>query len=340
MLPVIHIHNWQLADFPLHYSPKETARRKLSQLLAIDPLTGKIYRTIGGDYEHDRTTASNFAHIPDSAVFIGRTQYILEISDWRNNQLKWNITFSEYSTSEPDHIDPIFKISNDGKIHATDVTIRADIDGRFAINNGLAETIETKFDSPVVSSFRVSTDNIGVHLSKLLSKSITPNPSTDSECVYIGNIDGTYYLMSDQQFPHLDKRVTVGQISNEANADTLVDTEDAVVCTPGSMLPQCLIGLHRVETSPDEIPPNDMHVLDQSDLDDEIDCHGTVVYKGMFEGREVAIKRLLLEFYDVADHEVKILQESDHHPNVVRYYYRVRALQAISPDFSTKCSAN
>ncbi|KAJ3037493.1 bifunctional endoribonuclease/protein kinase ire1 [Rhizophlyctis rosea] len=53
--------------------------------------------------------------------------------------------------------------------------------------------------------------------------------------------------------------------------------------------------------------------------------HGTVVYKGSFEGREVAIKRLLLDFYDVADHEVKILQDSDDHPNVVRYYCKERS---------------
>ncbi|KAI9201812.1 uncharacterized protein BJ171DRAFT_516596 [Polychytrium aggregatum] len=53
--------------------------------------------------------------------------------------------------------------------------------------------------------------------------------------------------------------------------------------------------------------------------------HGTVVYKGSFEGREVAIKRLLLEFYDVADHEVNVLQDSDHHPNVVRYFYKERS---------------
>ncbi|KAI8922374.1 kinase-like domain-containing protein [Powellomyces hirtus] len=50
--------------------------------------------------------------------------------------------------------------------------------------------------------------------------------------------------------------------------------------------------------------------------------HGTVVYKGSFEGRDVAVKRLLLDFYDVADHEVRMLQESDDHPNVIRYYFR------------------
>ena len=50
--------------------------------------------------------------------------------------------------------------------------------------------------------------------------------------------------------------------------------------------------------------------------------HGTIVYKGSFEGRDVAVKRMLLEFFDVASHEVSLLQESDDHPNVIRYFCR------------------
>ncbi|KAI8059519.1 kinase-like domain-containing protein [Gongronella butleri] len=50
--------------------------------------------------------------------------------------------------------------------------------------------------------------------------------------------------------------------------------------------------------------------------------HGTVVYKGTFDGRAVAVKRLLIDFYDVAYQEVKLLQESDDHPNVIRYFYK------------------
>ncbi|KAI4209979.1 MAG: hypothetical protein LQ351_007143 [Letrouitia transgressa] len=48
--------------------------------------------------------------------------------------------------------------------------------------------------------------------------------------------------------------------------------------------------------------------------------HGTMVYKGTFGGRDVAVKRMLLEFYDIASHEVGLLQESDDHQNVIRYY--------------------
>jgi serine/threonine-protein kinase/endoribonuclease IRE1 len=49
--------------------------------------------------------------------------------------------------------------------------------------------------------------------------------------------------------------------------------------------------------------------------------HGTV-FRGKFDGRPVAIKRLLSEFYSLADHEIGLLQEHDTHPNVVRYFYR------------------
>jgi hypothetical protein len=51
--------------------------------------------------------------------------------------------------------------------------------------------------------------------------------------------------------------------------------------------------------------------------------HGTMVFKGKFENRDVAVKRLLLDYYDIAHHEVKLLREHDHHPNVIRYFFQV-----------------
>ncbi|KAJ6011638.1 Serine/threonine-protein kinase ppk4 [Penicillium sp. IBT 35674x] len=53
--------------------------------------------------------------------------------------------------------------------------------------------------------------------------------------------------------------------------------------------------------------------------------HGTVVYRGTFDGRNVAVKRMLMEFYDIASHEVGLLQESDDHHNVIRYFCREQA---------------
>lgn len=47
---------------------------------------------------------------------------------------------------------------------------------------------------------------------------------------------------------------------------------------------------------------------------------GTVVLQGSFQGRPVAVKRMLLDFCDIASQEIKLLTESDDHPNVVRYF--------------------
>ena len=49
-------------------------------------------------------------------------------------------------------------------------------------------------------------------------------------------------------------------------------------------------------------------------------CEGTFVYKGKFDGREVAVKRVLAACFSIADREVELLRESDEHPHVVRYF--------------------
>lgn len=49
-------------------------------------------------------------------------------------------------------------------------------------------------------------------------------------------------------------------------------------------------------------------------------CEGTFVYRGLFEGRNVAVKRLLPECFSLADREVALLRESDQHANVIRYF--------------------
>ncbi|CAK7201139.1 bifunctional endoribonuclease/protein kinase ire1 [Sporothrix eucalyptigena] len=48
--------------------------------------------------------------------------------------------------------------------------------------------------------------------------------------------------------------------------------------------------------------------------------NGTVVFAGKFDGRAVAVKRMLIQFYDIASQETKLLRESDDHANVIRYY--------------------
>uniref|UniRef100_A0A914HC90 non-specific serine/threonine protein kinase n=1 Tax=Globodera rostochiensis TaxID=31243 RepID=A0A914HC90_GLORO len=55
-------------------------------------------------------------------------------------------------------------------------------------------------------------------------------------------------------------------------------------------------------------------------------CDGTVVYRGQFDGRDVAVKRVqaLLsmdnDLHRIIEREVAHLRESDSHPNVIRYF--------------------
>ena len=49
-------------------------------------------------------------------------------------------------------------------------------------------------------------------------------------------------------------------------------------------------------------------------------CEGTFVYKGKYEGRNVAVKRLLIDCFTLADREVKALKDSDNHENIIRYF--------------------
>uniref|UniRef100_A0A8C9K7V3 non-specific serine/threonine protein kinase n=1 Tax=Panthera tigris altaica TaxID=74533 RepID=A0A8C9K7V3_PANTA len=54
---------------------------------------------------------------------------------------------------------------------------------------------------------------------------------------------------------------------------------------------------------------------------------GTFVFRGQLEGRAVAVKRLLRECFGLVRREVQLLQESDRHPNVLRYFCTEREPQ-------------
>ncbi|KAK0205509.1 other/IRE protein kinase [Desarmillaria ectypa] len=86
---------------------------------------------------------------------------------------------------------------------------------------------------------------------------------------------------------------------------------DLVIETPP---PQTLV----VESKP--VEPTPSLVVSETVLG--FGSHGTVVFQGSLQGRAVAVKRLLQDFVTLASREVSILQESDDHPHVIRYYYQ------------------
>ncbi|XP_051139476.1 serine/threonine-protein kinase/endoribonuclease IRE1a-like isoform X2 [Andrographis paniculata] len=48
--------------------------------------------------------------------------------------------------------------------------------------------------------------------------------------------------------------------------------------------------------------------------------NGTIVYQGIYGGRPVAVKRLMMAYYDIALKESQNLIASDDHPNIVRWH--------------------
>lgn len=46
-------------------------------------------------------------------------------------------------------------------------------------------------------------------------------------------------------------------------------------------------------------------------------------FRGRFENRPCAVKRLLPECFTFADREVELLRESDQHAHVIRYFCMV-----------------
>jgi serine/threonine-protein kinase/endoribonuclease IRE1 len=49
-------------------------------------------------------------------------------------------------------------------------------------------------------------------------------------------------------------------------------------------------------------------------------CGGTIIYKGKYENRPVAVKRLLSQCFNLAEKEVDMLRDADQHKNVIRYF--------------------
>lgn len=47
---------------------------------------------------------------------------------------------------------------------------------------------------------------------------------------------------------------------------------------------------------------------------------GTIVFAGVFEGRDVAIKRMLGQYSQLASQEVSLLEQNEDHPNVIKYF--------------------
>lgn len=120
-----------------------------------------------------------------------------------------------------------------------------------------------------------------------------------------------------------DKKREVSEES-PTRADPMTAVEDAVdkvirLREPANMEPD-------VHTLPDDMQSVAGPIIRMGNIEVDMNEHlgtgsnGTLVFSGKFDGRVVAVKRMLIQFYDIASQETKLLRESDDHPNVIRYF--------------------
>jgi hypothetical protein len=115
--------------------------KKLTKLIAIDPVSGIVVRTYGEESGEVFSSAFMFDELTShSVIFIGRTQYIVKIQD-KNGKYRWNITYSEFSSTNPmsmltkEQLYSALKDSQDGQISTS-------VDGKFMFkdNQGIYES--------------------------------------------------------------------------------------------------------------------------------------------------------------------------------------------------------
>ncbi|XP_068178485.1 serine/threonine-protein kinase/endoribonuclease IRE1 [Antennarius striatus] len=145
-------------------------------------------------------------------------------------------------------------------------------------------------------------------------------------------------LKSQRQLEEaLESQLQRIQTANNTSSDrtSCTDTNLSSDSQPGSAEPPCspqtrsdrpsdlnVNGTARLKPTA-EGNGEEVHVGKISFTPSEVLGHGTAgtfVFRGEFDGRRVAVKRILPECFEVAEREVQLLRASDTHPNVIRYF--------------------
>uniref|UniRef100_A0AAR2IGN7 Serine/threonine-protein kinase/endoribonuclease IRE1 n=1 Tax=Pygocentrus nattereri TaxID=42514 RepID=A0AAR2IGN7_PYGNA len=301
----------------------------------VDVLTG----------EKQQTLTSSFAEMlcpSSSLLYLGRTEYTITMYDTKSRELRWNATYSDYASTLPDD-DTKYKMAHfvsngDGLV----VTVDSETgDVRWAQN----------YNSPVVAMYiwqreglrKVPHTNVAVETLRYFTFTsgemgrITQWKST----LYVGKYSTSLYaspsLVHDGVTVVVSEPLLASYFCNERASGQPYSApclHTVKVTMPCCRYRSCSAFWLEDESSIvriGNITFNPRDVLGHG-------AEGTIVYRGQFDNRPVAVKRILPECFSFADREVQLLRESDEHPNVIRYFCteRDRQFQYIAIEL---CSA-
>uniref|UniRef100_A0A671UH54 Serine/threonine-protein kinase/endoribonuclease IRE1 n=1 Tax=Sparus aurata TaxID=8175 RepID=A0A671UH54_SPAAU len=279
--------------------------KKQDVWFVVDPETGEKQTSL--------TTSSSESICPNTPLlYIGRTEYMVTMFDTNRRELRWNATYNDYSAppydEKQDYKMAHLVSSGDGLVVTVD---RESGDVLWSQNYG----------SPVVGVYLYSGDSLrhAPHLTLAIEtlrfltfssangqaellKYSTPGVSGSNKLILIIVI--TRSLSCDWLcFWLIEGPLTTEVTEGERGECEITPSTD--VRYPQMFFTVCLPTIHIMSSS-----HGAGYVTSLSFCD----------FRGQFDGRNVAVKRILPECFEVAEREVQLLRASDTHPNVIRYF--------------------
>uniref|UniRef100_G3PWV1 non-specific serine/threonine protein kinase n=1 Tax=Gasterosteus aculeatus aculeatus TaxID=481459 RepID=G3PWV1_GASAC len=260
--------------------------KKQDVWFVVDPETGEKQTSL--------TTSSSESICPNAPLlYIGRTEYMVTMFDTKTQELRWNATYNDYSA-------PPYDDKQDYKMaHLV------------SSGDGLVVTVDRE-TGDVLWSQNYGSPVVGVYLYSGDSLRHAPHLSLAMETLRFL----TFSSANEQEDAHSTLKWSYQFVKEQASAQA-----------------QLVRGAHRIELMGLTMNKTCTY-LPATHFISSINCcdahkvlcithHGPSVlwdFRGNFDGRRVAVKRILPECFEVAEREVQLLRESDTHPNVIRYY--------------------
>uniref|UniRef100_A0A452UT51 Serine/threonine-protein kinase/endoribonuclease IRE1 n=1 Tax=Ursus maritimus TaxID=29073 RepID=A0A452UT51_URSMA len=294
----------------------------------IDLLTGEKQQTLSSAFADSLCPST-------SLLYLGRTEYTITMYDTKTRELRWNATYFDYAASLPED-DGEYKMSHfvsngDGLV----VTVDSESGDVLWIQN---------YASPVVAFYvwqreglkKVMHINVAVETLRYLTFMsgeklddwnvcfcLSPRPT-----LYVGKYSTSLY--ASPSMVHEGVAVVVSLLWGACKCSLLPGTPEARTILASRCFRLCLF---KTTSSSCFVPDEETSMVIVGKISfcpKDVLGHGaegTIVYRGMFDNRDVAVKRILPECFSFADREVQLLRESDEHPNVIRYFCTERDRQ-------------
>uniref|UniRef100_A0AAX7SKL2 non-specific serine/threonine protein kinase n=1 Tax=Astatotilapia calliptera TaxID=8154 RepID=A0AAX7SKL2_ASTCA len=301
----------------------------------VDLLTG----------EKQQTLTSSFAEMfcpSSSLLYLGRTEYTITMYDTKSRELRWNATYSDYASTLPDD-DTKYKMAHfvsngDGLV----VTVDSE--------SGDVQWVQN-YNSPVVAMYiwqreglrKVAHTNVAVETLRYLtfmSGEVGRHHETPPEAhtkILEKFPDSFPRHQANVIPPTTDKKTSIQEpgtggraVRPEAPVDSMLKDMATIIFSTFLLAGWVAFVITYPKVSQLQPSIDVVRVGNITFHPKEVLGHGaegTIVYKGQFDNRPVAVKRILPECFSFADREVQLLRESDEHPNVIRYFCTERDRQ-------------